>query len=60
MFKTFSIFLLFFYLISNTAYSEIIDNVVINGNQRISKETIKVLGKINQKKYTIKVKLIFY
>jgi outer membrane protein insertion porin family len=38
---------LVFYLTSNNLYSEIINNVSIDGNKRISKETILVLGKIN-------------
>ena len=38
--------LLFFLLTFSHGFSEIIENIEVNGNKRISKETIIVLGQI--------------
>ena len=46
MYKILIKFILIFLFLSKNTYSEIIKKVEINGNQRISKETIQVLGKI--------------
>lgn len=43
MFKNIFIILLFFY---NFAYAEVVENIKISGNERISLETIKVYGEI--------------
>jgi outer membrane protein insertion porin family len=47
MLKFFTKIILFVFLIISKSYSENIKDIKINGNQRISKETIIVLGKIN-------------
>ena len=41
--------LLIYLAIFSTSYSEIINKIEVNGNQRISKETIIVIGKIEKK-----------
>ena len=47
MLKFFTTIILSVFLIISKSYSENIKDIKINGNQRISKETIIVLGKIN-------------
>ncbi len=47
MIKFFTAILIFIFLITSRGYSENIKSIEVNGNQRISKETIIVLGKIN-------------
>ena len=42
----FSLFALFFFLIVNNSYSEIIKKIEISGNDRIPDETIKMLTNI--------------
>ena len=45
--KIFSFILLFFVLLNGNSYSEVVKNVEIKGNERISKETIIVFGDIS-------------
>ena len=46
-------FLLIFFFLSLPLRAEIIENIIINGNKRVSDNTIKIYGEINQiKKYT--------
>ena len=41
-------FLIIFIFLCSPLKSEIIENVVINGNKRVSDETIKIYGEINK------------
>ena len=45
--KIFSFILLFFVLLNGNSYSEVVKNIEIKGNERISKETIIVFGDIS-------------
>ena len=47
MFKILVLFLILFNFISSPSFGEKIDNIKIDGNKRISKETIILLGEIN-------------
>jgi len=40
-------FLIIFFILSSPLKSEIVENIVINGNKRVSDETIKIYGEIN-------------
>ena len=44
--KKFTIYILTVFFIFNFAHSEIIKKIVINGNKRVSEETIKIYGEI--------------
>ncbi len=44
--KKFTIYILTVFFIFNFAHSEIIKKVVINGNKRVSEETVKIYGEI--------------
>ena len=44
------IFLFYFLITSSTALAEIIKKIEINGNRRVSSETIKIYGDIDLKK----------
>ncbi len=46
MFKYFSTFVLLFFLLFSSSFAEIIKKIQVNGNQRISLDTILVLGNI--------------
>ncbi len=46
-------FLFIFFFLSLPLRAEVIENIIINGNKRVSDNTIKIYGEINQiKKYT--------
>ena len=47
----FLIILFLFCIFQNNAFSNNIENIEVNGNKRISKETIIVIGDINIDKY---------
>ena len=46
MFKYFTTSILLFFFIVSTSYAEVIKKIQVNGNQRITLETILVLGDI--------------
>ena len=47
------LFFIFFIAFTNLANSEIINNIQINGNKRISDETVKIYGGVeNNKNYS--------
>ncbi len=48
--KYFSIIIILFFLLFNNLFAEIVNKVNINGNNRISDETIKIYGKIETNK----------
>ena len=47
MFKTFKNILLFLFFLQSVSYAEIISDIKVTGNKRISKESIAVFGNIN-------------
>ena len=49
IFKMIKLIFVFCFLITS-AFSEIVNNITINGNKRISSESIKVLGNISTQK----------
>ena len=42
-----SIFILIFYFFTSFAFSQNIENIKIEGNKRVSEETIKIYGEIS-------------
>ena len=47
MFKKFSLFLILITIFSSSLKAEVIKKIIIEGNNRISEETVKVYGDIN-------------
>ncbi len=47
--KKFLLSLLFLFFYNSILFAEVIKNIEISGNQRVSDETIKVYGKLKKK-----------